>query len=813
MEITLKGKIKSLVKDFGFIFCEINKTDYFFHQSSLIKKNEALEVGQIVSFKLRANRGREGSHAVDVQILERIGKSDKRTNSTGKNKYFFESKSDMIVGLRHIKEKLNIQRDKCDKKYIESELVKDQINDILDIIEDFFEGPMPNINNISFIDLNNSENSSDLNRNNLYYWSKSFSLQEFGQQVQSVSLIEVDKGGYQDFSIVWHEWKDQEKQIFNAGYTKGHFNYSFIEKGSKEQTSVYDSPPPAAKWKVKKIVQKGYEFYISSAPVCEIAQSSSVPALPPKLGIVETAERILDKNRISTEWQREIVPGRIRKIAEFISESTNIIANAPMLFIQDEEAVQIINDELIINFAAFLKKQEKGEFKGFYIDRKLKDEKDEFGNDVYDDYRPFWIIDGQHRVRGIHWNEDSQNLEIPIIIFPKGFEMSNTAKVFAEINTLQRKLNPLHELFMQHRFSIDHTNPKRKFKNFRALSLEDALTKGWSLNDWLDSRANHFAYEILALLAKKGPLRDRVQFLPQNEDKNTIYVSADQWVNYARTLFRKCYKYINGEVEDYVFKPTAREQRIEFLDLFYEEMNNYFTAWVCTCNHKDWPDNKTRWTDKTKGKALIQKKTHFIILIELYNLVRVQALEYKRSNNLGGLVKVEEFIEILKPFKWVDWSNDEIEKTYGGGGEKGRRSLEAWMADAIINGVQYSYEEIFNEKIKSQPGRGITSLLDVAELQIISSNKWPTKDAPVIFKSIRPWNARYESSWRVEDVNEDLKDSAKMRVGSQLGPLAAEYYLNYEKYMDDPSIKELRIRVDWKNSHTHTGKKTITIYK
>ena len=103
-------------------------------------------------------------------------------------------------------------------------------------------------------------------------------------------------------------------------------------------------------------------------------------------------------------------------------------------------------------------------------------------------------------------------------------------------------------------------------------------------------------------------------------------------------------------------------------------MNNYFYAWVETCNHKDWPDKKDRWIEETRGKALIQRKTHFILLIELYSLVSASALRYKKENKLDGLIKVEEFMEILKPFKWVDWREKEIENTYPGSGEKGRRA-------------------------------------------------------------------------------------------------------------------------------------------
>jgi DGQHR domain-containing protein len=815
MEIILTGRVKSRVKDFGFIYCEAFKCDYFFHESSF-EIGPAISTGDLVSFKLRANSGREGSHAIQVKKIFEKKTTVLHKNAKKKLKYYFESDTDLLMGLRHIKEKLEIQKSKAIANYDDSEEVIDTIEDLLDIISDLLTGPFPNYQDITLDELNNSEDKGkNLKRNDKNYWRDSFSLHDFANEVETISERQVDKGRQNDFSIVWHEWKDKERQVFHAGYVKGHFNYSFIEKGAKEQTSVYDSPPPPAKWKLNKIEQKGHVFYITSAPVREIAQSSSVPAMPPKLGVVETAERILDKNRNNKEWQREIDPQRIRKIKQFIGESNNIIANTPMLFIHDESSIIIERDELTIDFSKFLKKQTSGEFKGKYIDRKLDIQKDEFGNDVYDDYRPFWIIDGQHRIRGVHLNDNEQNLVIPLIVFPKNFSMSQTAKVFAEINTLQKKLNPLHELFMQHRFSIDHpTNIKRKFKDYKQVSLEDCETKGWAIDDWVHSRANHLAYEVLAKLAKSGPIKDRVQFLPQNGDNYSIYITADQWVNYARTLFeRKCYKYMNGEVSDYVLNPTEKESKSEIVDLFYQEMNNYFLAWVNTCNHREWPDNKDRWVEEARGKALIQRKTHFIILIELYSLVRDLAIRHKKEQKLGGIINVNEFMEILKPFKWVDWKDRELENTYPGSGEKGRRSLEVWMADAIINGVQYSAEQVSNTAIKSKPGQGITSVLDKPSLEVISANSWPEKNKPVVFRSRRPWNARYECTWKVEDENEDTKAEGKVITSKHLGPMDAEFVLKHENYMDDQNLSELTVRVDWKNSHTHTGKMVMRIKK
>ena len=45
----------------------------------------------------------------------------------------------------------------------------------------------------------------------------------------------------------------------------------------------------------------------------------------------------------------------------------------------------------------------------------------------------------------------------------QGPDATGLARQFAEINTLQEPLPALHELFMQHRFNINHIDPKKKF--------------------------------------------------------------------------------------------------------------------------------------------------------------------------------------------------------------------------------------------------------------------------------------------------------------------------------------------------------------
>ena len=402
-----------------------------------------------------------------------------------------------------------------------------------------------------------------------------------------------------------------------------------------------------------------------------------------------------------------------------------------------------------------------------------------------------------------------------MIIFPFEFGAQATAKVFAEINTLQKKLNPLHELFMQHRFSIDHVNPKRKFKDFRNKSIVEANKEGWD-KDWLHSRANHLAYEIAALLAKEGTLKDKIQFLPQNNSQN-VFVSADQWVNYSRDLFySKCYRYKSDFAEHYIENPSVTESKLPERQLFYFELKNYFDAWVEVCNHDGWEElgKPYTWIADIKNKGLILRKSHFIILIEIYHIVWQKAQDYKIKHHLIGHIKKDEFIIILNVFKWVDWNDRTLINTYSGGGERGRRSLEAWMSDALLNRVSSNYDEIHNdnpEEIMSVAGKGICSYLKTPDIEIKSTLKFPTKNNHVILKSQRPHNARYEATWSVFDKEENLIDEKKSSCQKHLLNSSATFNLKYVSSME--KLDFLTVQVEWKNAHTRTGKSKIIVTK
>jgi len=167
MEIRLEGRIKTKVKDFGFIHCDSVNFDYYFHNSSFDEESN-FEIGDLVSFSLRQNRGREGNHAYDLKKITLTGKIPTEIKLRPKLKFYFDSRDDLIFGFKCIKEKLEFQKSKCHLNYDEPEFIIEELDSLLNIINDFFDGPNPNINDVSFEEIN-------------YSTDKGFNITRFGQ--------------------------------------------------------------------------------------------------------------------------------------------------------------------------------------------------------------------------------------------------------------------------------------------------------------------------------------------------------------------------------------------------------------------------------------------------------------------------------------------------------------------------------------------------------------------------------------------------------------------------------------------------------
>ena len=602
--------------------------------------------------------------------------------------------------------------------------------------------------------------------------------------VDSESKGEAPETWFPDDAFQWREWVLEDPDTLEKengdplGYSpNGELKKSIVPPGGGATIHVYNTIPESITWELTEISQKDIKFLIGKAKVCEIDAVSSVPSLPEELSSAETGKRVLNSNLGRSEWQRRVDPKRILAIDEFIRLPNNIIANSAILYAPEGQgAISCSNDgEVTIDFAKFLRQSKED-----WMDHWFNEDK----TDLSADLRPMWLIDGQHRTRGLSQNEVGSEMEIPIILFTDDFSLNQSAKVFAEINTLQKPLDKLHELFMQHRFKIPTKTSKRDFRP-------------WNVNDsetW-NSRQNNLAYECAGWLTsrKNGPLYNRIKILDSNQPRYTI-IKANSWVDYSRYWFRST-----------PYGPDCELTKTEM----FQEVENYFQAFVNTCNHGDWPeeDPAQRWPSTANKKSLLQTHSASRVLLDIYQIVWEEA----RFRTKEKLIPINVFEDVLKPLYWVDWLDSELIHAYQGSGEAPRTSLRVWMKAAIIEGEKYPMEEVMSSSKKSLPGRGI--LAPPADSKINENSPWPIDEAngAVILTSKRPEHARPTSRWTVTDSEgKEWGPSGGYKAPSNTEDIAL-FKLEYHKWMDNSDT--INIKVQWSNVNQPAGIGTKVLKK
>jgi DGQHR domain-containing protein len=564
---------------------------------------------------------------------------------------------------------------------------------------------------------------------------------------------------------VWGEWQAVAADSNKLGYSQ-FLARTDIPGGGGSPVHIYSKIPPRIHWKLTPIRQKAVAFFIGKAKVCEIDAACSVPQLPEELDSAEAGLRVLDRRRGDQEWQRRIEIRRVLSIKNFISDRQNIIANSAILVASSSAAIDWdLEGNVSVDLGRFLRRDKEGWT-------------DHSGSR---DHRPIWLIDGQHRVRGLSRSKEGIDLELPIILFPPDFSLSQSAKIFAEINTLQKKLTPLHTLFMQHRFGIPSPESKRDFRE----PYSAANSETWN------SRANHLSYECAAFLTSHegGPLYGRIRMLDQNSNRTTI-IQASQWVDFSRRWFAY------GRVY-----PPDRDDPQSSINL---EVENYFSAIVSSCNHGGWTDGLPRWTNSGTKKGLLERYGPSQALLMLYPRVWRVAM----SSHARRPISKERFVEVLKPLMWVDWLDQELQSRFGRGGELGRTALRIWMENAVEHGVVYPREEVMSAERKSLPGRGILSPPAMGSIELTSETKWPAPESPIVLRSRQPTNTLPGSKWTVfdsEGVDRTQQDFV-LAEGEQ-----AELTLEHAAWMKTQSWFD--VRVDWQNAIGPPGKGIIRVQK
>lgn len=180
-----------------------------------------------------------------------------------------------------------------------------------------------------------------------------------------------------------------------------------------------------------------YPFYMGAISAKELSKFAIAPSFKASTANQEIAQQVL--NPPTKNWQRPLNTDTVAAITERFDTAGEIMPNPVLL---------AVNPEFKDSFRATELKSSSEVPTGLW---EIKVEKSTIEND-----KPLWIIDGQHRVAGLAGTRRiDPPLPFVILHSVEGvYREATLAKIFAQVTTLSRPLNSIHNAWMQFVFML-----------------------------------------------------------------------------------------------------------------------------------------------------------------------------------------------------------------------------------------------------------------------------------------------------------------------------------------------------------------------
>lgn len=440
-------------------------------------------------------------------------------------------------------------------------------------------------------------------------------------------------------------------------------------------------PNPEIVWELMIANQQGMDVMVGSINVGEIDAVCAVPHLPnfasQNQGSTLLAKWSLNPDLGLKHWQRRPNPIRIQAITNFMNASkSNLIINSIMLYIpEDAKGVEI---EKIGNTAKItIRPREFLAAKGNCL-TDVTVERDSEGNGTYTDHRPIWIVDGQHRTRGMALSPRGADLDVPIIlthgIGDNSVDLDSVAKVFTEINTLAKPLDEYQQHYLSHKFSIVAAEKDKTYGR-----PKDAIDP----KDKKNRRVNIMMYKLASMLtdADGGPFENGVQLVDNRGSAMMSRIKLPEFLKQLRSFFT---------VGVYSDDSLTIEE-------IYEDFSNYLKAWENTANHETFANRpKTpRWKpNKGSNTSELEKSQPIVHIIFLMLPFFKKLLEEK---GLEGSEK--NYTDLLSPITGVDWLCPQLEKRFTKQYREASKYMAIWIKQAILNGEYRTYGEVASDDV------------------------------------------------------------------------------------------------------------------
>jgi DGQHR domain-containing protein len=193
-------------------------------------------------------------------------------------------------------------------------------------------------------------------------------------------------------------------------------------------------------------------IFIGALPVQTLNNLADVPSFTSATAQYEIADHILHppiKN-----WQRPLDEKKTKAIAERFDQNGEFMPNPVLLAVHRSELVQVETEV------------KTGVYTGVYTLKVTM---------PVDGDRPLWVLDGQHRLRGLA--DSSQYLNpIPFVLLHSEnvdvYSPEIFAKIFAEVSTEATQLSELHREWLQYAFNLGIYDVKSPGKSGQNAQLE-----------------------------------------------------------------------------------------------------------------------------------------------------------------------------------------------------------------------------------------------------------------------------------------------------------------------------------------------------
>lgn len=467
-------------------------------------------------------------------------------------------------------------------------------------------------------------------------------------------------------------WNAQGTQVYRGIGLEG-ISETHLLEGLGTTFHLYDDIPDPIHWQLAYFDQGPVRCFIGSAEVREVDAICNVPSMPHMQSEI-LAEWVRKSQKGRNEWQRQLSAPRVHSIQKFADTSADNHILTPILLYCEADTPSVKIDwntgDIRINLSVFLNPTGAG-----FSDRKGKK-----------DLRPLWLVDGQHRTRGMATSVRGSKMRVPIILLaggdhPFAMDREAAAKLFTEINTYSEEIGFELKHFLSHRFKL----PGPGSFDYESLNTGSSATLP-------RRRANTYAYRLAAYISEvhstdplgPGSLERGVAISPSDsKGVNKIRIGLKKALSEIRPWFR------NDEV-------YGRDSAMNKYTDARDEVTAFFRALDVVVG--------ANWQPlRGSPKSVLERPNVVRYMLSGYPRIRKVSRGRKR---LTTVLNQDDFEKALAPLAAVNWMDTDL-RTHTG--EWPSKWFADWVIRAIEHGKTYSRREArsTDPALGILPGKGI----------------------------------------------------------------------------------------------------------